>query len=141
MNIVGIDISGREVRIIALKKEGEVITNYTGKYKPIKLEDDENAENVILFRDTLFATLNSFTPDIIVINYRDSKATGKYAPSAISFKIEGLIQLYDKAKIFFTKPQTIAAYFKKNSIELIPSYSYQTDALKLAYHYIKTKFQ
>lgn len=139
MKVIGIEISGRDVRIVALENVDGVITNYSGKYKPIRLEDDEIAENVVLFRNTLFATLESFTPEIIVINYRDSKATGKYAPSAISFKIEGLIQLYDKATITFTKPQTIAAFYKKNSVDITPDYSYQTYALRLADHYLKTK--
>lgn len=138
MKVVGIDVSGRDVRIIALEKDNELITNYTGKYKPIRLEDDEIASNVVLFKNTLFATIQSFAPDVIVINYRDSKAVGKYAPSAISFKIEGLIQLYDKANICFTKPQTIAAFYKKKTLELTAEYVYQKDALKLAHHYLKT---
>lgn len=139
MKVIGVDIAGRDVRIIALEKSYGTIINYTRKYKPIRLEDDEIAENVILFKNTLFATIESFSPDVIVINYRDSKAGGKYAPSAISFKTEGLIQLYDKASIVFTKPQTISAFFKKNSLELTTDYVYQQDALRLAYHYLKTK--
>jgi len=139
MKVLGLEISGRDVRIIALEKAEGVISNYTGKYKPIRLEDDENSGNVLLFKNTLFATLESFSPDIVVMNFRDSKASGKYAPSAISFKIEGLIQLYDKAIICFAKPQTISAFFKKNSLEFTPEYSYQTYVLKLAFHHLKTK--
>lgn len=137
MKVVGIDISGRDVRIIALDNRCGEIVNYTGKYKPIRLDDDEIAENVILFKNTLFATIESFSPEVIVINYRAPKGTGKYAPSSISFKIEGLIQLYESAKVLFTKPQTIAAFFKKNSLDITTDYSYQIDALKLAYHYLK----
>lgn len=138
MKVIGIDISGRDVRIISLDNENGDIVNRTGKYKPIRLEDDDKAENTILFKDTLFATIESFSPDIIVINFRDPKAGGRYAPSAISFKIEGLIQLYENASVCFTKPQTIAAFFKKNSLEISIDYKYQIDALKLAYHYLKT---
>lgn len=139
MKVIGVDISGRDVKIIALEKSDGAIINYTRKYKPIRLEDDEISENVILFKDTLFATIESFSPDVIVVNFRDSKAGGKYAPAAISFKIEGLIQLYNKAGIVFTKPQTISAFFKKNSLDLTTDYVYQLDALKLAFHYLKTK--
>lgn len=138
MRVIGIDISGRDVRIIALDESDGTIVNCTGKYKPIRLEDDEVAENTVLFKNTLFATIESFSPDVIVINFRDSKAGGKYAPSSISFKIEGLIQLYENAKICFTKPQTLAAFFKNNNIDLKTDYNYQLDALKLAYHYLKT---
>ena len=71
MKVIGIDIAGRDVRIIALEKSSGTIINYTRKYKPIRLEDDEIAKNVILFKNTLFATIDSFSPDVIVINYRD----------------------------------------------------------------------
>lgn len=138
MKVIGIDISGRDVRIIALNDSTGTIENCTGKYKPIRLEDDNVAQNTIFFKNTLFATIESFTPDVIVYNYRDPKAVGKYAPSSISFKIEGLIQLYENAEICYTKPQTISAYFKKNKLDLETEYKYQTDALKLAYHYFKT---
>jgi hypothetical protein len=139
MKVIGIDISGRDVRIIALDNSKGEIKNCTGKYKPIRLEDDDIAQNTILFKNTLFATIESFTPDVIVYNYRDPNAGGKYSPSSISFKIEGLIQLYENAEICFTKSQTISAYFKKNKLELVTEYKYQADALKLAYHYFKTK--
>jgi|694.fasta_scaffold102897_2 hypothetical protein len=138
MKVIGLEISGREVRIITLDNTTGVIENCTKKYKPIKLEDDEDARNVLLFKNTLFATLDSFSPDVIVFNYRNPNASGKYAPSAISFKIEGLIQLYENAKIHSTKSQTLAAYYKKNKIDISTDFNYQLIALKLAYHYIKT---
>ena len=138
MKAIGIDISGRDVRIIALDNSSGEVKNYTGKYKPIRLDDDEIATNVVLFKNTLFATIESFSPDVIIINYRDPNASGKYAPSSISFKIEGLIQLYENAPIVFTKSQTISAYFKKNTLDITTDFNYQIDALKLAYHYIKT---
>ena len=138
MKVIGIEISGRDVRIIALDNSTGEIVNCTEKYKPIKLEDDEVAENVLLFKNTLFATLESFSPDVIVFNYRNPNASGKYAPSAISFKIEGLIQLYENAEIYSTKSQTLAAFYKKNKLDISTDYNYQLNALKLAYHYIKT---
>ena len=138
MKVLGIEISGREVRIVALKKEGSEIVDYTEKYKPIVLEDDEFSENVLLFRNTLFAAFHSFAPNTIVIKYRNPNGKGQQAPSPISFKIEGLIQTYNNVEIKFTKPQTTAAYFKKNPITIKPNYSYQTEALKVAYHFLKT---
>ncbi len=72
MKKLGIEIKGREVRIVALEKgsNGE-INDVTGNYKPIKLEDDENAQNVILFRKSLHATFESFNPtseELIILN-------------------------------------------------------------------------
>lgn len=36
MKVIGIEIKGREVRIIALEKHDGVITDITGSYKPLK---------------------------------------------------------------------------------------------------------
>ncbi|WP_291146734.1 DUF3010 family protein [Flavobacterium sp. UBA7680] len=136
MKVLGIEISGREVRIIALEKKDEIITNYTAKYKPISLEDDETSNNVVLFKNTLFSVFDNFAPDEIVIKYRNPKGKGVHAPSPISFKIEGLIQIYTQANISFVNPSTLAAYYKKNKVSLEPDYSYQNEALKIAYYFI-----
>ncbi|OYU79942.1 MAG: hypothetical protein CFE23_11855 [Flavobacterium sp. BFFFF1] len=139
MKVLGIEISGREVRIVALEGNNGDITDYTDKYKPVKLEDDEIAENVVLFKNALFAAFENFSPDEIVIKYRNPKGKGLHAPSPISFKIEGIIQLYNKAKISLVNPSTIAAFYKKNTLELNAQHGYQAEALKIAFHHIKTK--
>jgi hypothetical protein len=138
MKVLGIEISGREVRLIALEKKGDDIVNYTNDYKPVKLEDDELASNLVLFKNTLHSTFDSFAPNQIVVKYRNPNGKGQQAPSPISFKIEGIIQLYDKAEISFLKPQTVTAFYKKNTLSLKADYGYQNEALKVAYHYIKS---
>ena len=137
MKVLGIEISGREVRIIALEKKENEIVDYTEKYKPIALEDDEISNNVILFKNTLFSAFDNFAPNEIVIKYRNPKGKGLHAPSPISFKIEGLIQIYSEAKVSFVNPATLAAFYKKNKLDLNPSFSYQNEAMKIAFHYLK----
>ncbi len=83
-----------KVIIAALRKEADEIKNFTGSYKPILMEDDNDAANVILFRNALFATFDSFNPFVILIKTRNPKGKGSYAPSPISFKVEGIIQTY-----------------------------------------------
>lgn len=135
MKVLGVDISGREVRIVALENGGDAIVNNTGTYKPLKLNGDENADTLKLFKNTLFATFDGFGPDVIVYNSRNS--TGKFAGSAMSFKIEGLIQLYENAEVVSTKAQTIAAFYKKNELPVACEFGYQEDAMKLAFHYLE----
>lgn len=144
MKILGIEIKGREVRIVALEKgsNGE-INDVTGNYKPIKLEDDENAQNVILFRKSLHATFESFNPTIIAIKWRNPKpqrnfkeTENNHSASPISFKIEGIIQSFEGADVRLVKPQTSTAFIKKNPIPFKAKYSYQEDALKIAYYQI-----
>lgn len=119
MNVVGVEIKGREVRLVALRSNGAEITDVTGGYKPIKLEGDDDAQNVILFRNALFAVFDNYHPDTIVVKWRNPsppkgfRQENNFGSSPISFKIEGLIQTYEKADIVLIKPQTITAYLKK----------------------------
>lgn len=143
MKVLGIEIKGREIRIVALEDNGGIITDVTGNYKPIKLEDDENAENVKLFKNALHATLSNFDADIIAIRWRNPKpvrgdqSENNNSPSPISFKIEGLIQIYENSKVNLVKPQSSTAYVKKNPLPFDPKYGYQSEALKIAFYQIK----
>lgn len=133
---IGVDIDGRKVIVVVMRNEAGEIKNFTGSYKPILLEDDNNASNVILFRNALFATFDSYNPSVILIKTRNPNGKGSYAPSPISFKVEGIIQTYEKCCVRMVAPQTIAAYFKKNTATLAPKFGYQSDAFNLAYHYL-----
>ena len=143
MRTIGIEIKGREVRIVVLENNEEGIVDITGSYKPLKLEEDEITENVILFRNTLHATFDSFNPDAIVIRWRNPKPAkgfndeNNFGSSPISFKIEGLIQTYESSKIAIIKPQTVTAFLKRNELPIHAKYGYQTEALKMAYYFIK----
>jgi hypothetical protein len=145
-NVIGIEIKGREIRLVALNYDSGDVKDVTGTYKRLILEDDEIAENVILFKNSLFAVFDSFNPSDIVLKWRNPKPAkgfqkdNNFSSSPISFKIEGLIQLYDKASITLIKPQTITAYFRKYELPFEPKYTYQSDALKIAYHHIKTNY-
>lgn len=142
MKVIGIEIKGREVRLVVLENEVNSINDITGNYKPIKLEDDETSQNVILFRNSLFAIFDSFNPDKIVLKWRNPKPAkgfqqeNNFGSSPISFKIEGLIQIYEKAEISLIKPQTVTAYLKKTPLTLSAKYSYQAEALKVAFYQI-----
>jgi hypothetical protein len=143
MKVLGIEIKGREVRIVALEDINGIITDVTGSYKPIKLEDDEIAQNVILFKNSLYATFESFNSDVIAIRWRNPKpprgeqAENNRAASPISFKIEGIIQSFEGASVIIIKPQTSTAYIKKNPLPFNATFGYQLDALKIAYYCIK----
>ncbi len=143
MKVLGVEIKGREVRMVLLENKSGIISDISGNYKPLKLEDDENAQNVVLFKNALHATLESFSPDIIAIRWRNPKpvksqqAESNNTASPISFKIEGLIQIFDNAKVYLIKPQSSTAFIKKNPLPFNAKFAYQTEALKIAYYQIK----
>lgn len=133
---IGIEIDGRKVIACVLKKDDGEIENCTGNYKPIILENDDVAANVVLFRNSLFATFDAYNPSVIIIKARNPKGKGAYAPSPISFKVEGIIQTYEKCDVRLIAPQTVAAYFKKRTPVISPKFGYQEAAFNLAYHHL-----
>ena len=96
----------------------------------MELEDDRNGEELKSFMNELHSYFDSINPDKIGIVTRMTK--GKFAASPISFKIEGLIQLYNKISIDFVTPQALTAYFKKNELPLPLDHKYQEKAMKMA---------
>jgi len=130
MKTIGIEISKTKVIFIALEQSNGELVNITGKRKSITLADDRDGNELKAFMEELHSYFDSIQPDKIGIVTRMTK--GKFAASPISFKIEGLIQLYPKVEIEFVTPQGLTGYFKKNELTLAPDHNYQEKALKLA---------
>ena len=130
MKTIGIEISKKKVIFIALEQTNGVFVNITGKRKSIELEDDRDGKELKVFMKELHSYFDSINPDKIGIVTRMTK--GKFSASPFSFKIEGLIQLYDKVAIEFVTPQGLTGYFKKNELPLSPDHNYQEKAIKLA---------
>ena len=131
MKTIGIEISNKKVICVILAKhEDQSYVNLTGKQKTFELNDDRNGEELQMFMDKLHSHFDSINPDKIGIVTRQTK--GKFAASPVSFKIEGLIQLYKKTEIDFVTPQALTAYFKKNELPLELDHKYQEKAMKMA---------
>jgi hypothetical protein len=130
MKTIGIEIDKKKVIFIALELINGSYTNITGKRKSIELVDDRDGKELKSFMKGLHSYFDSINPDKIGIVTRMTK--GKFSASPFSFKVEGLIQLYDKVEIDFITPQGLTAYFKKNEIPLSMDHKYQEKAMKLA---------
>lgn len=130
MKTIGIEISNKKVIFVALEQTNDTFENITGKQKSMELKDDRESKELHSFMNELHSYFDSMNPDKIGIVTRMSK--GKFAASPISFKIEGLIQLYKKVAIEFVTPQALTAYFKKNKMPLPLDHKYQEKAMKMS---------
>jgi hypothetical protein len=74
-----------------------------------------------------------------VIGVDIDKTKGRFKSAPLSFKIEGLIQCYEKLEIEFLPLITISTYFKKNNFNLQLEHNYQEPAAKLAYFLFSNK--
>ena len=128
MKIIGIEISNKKVILVTLEKTNGIFVNITGK-KYMELEDDRDAQKLRNFMNALHSYFDSIDPDKIGILTRMAK--GKFSASPVSFKIEGLIQLYKKRDVEFVTPQALTAYFKKNEIQFTIDHKYQEKAMRL----------
>jgi hypothetical protein len=132
MKTVGIQISGSEAIIVVLEEDGENIIQLPESTK-VKIDNHDDALQVKQFRDQIDVLLDAIKAEKIGVLARNPKAKGRMAPSPLSFKLEGIIQLYDKQDIEFIWPQSIHAFKKKNKIPET-SLKYQQDAYNVAFY-------
>ena len=132
MRSIGIQIKGAEAILVVLEKdenENIVQTNDSVKFK---IDDPTNATQVKQFRDQINSAFDLIKPDRIAIVSRNANAKGDRTPSPVSFKLEGIIQLYEKVEIQIVWKQTTTPYFKKHPTALKAKNKYQDDAFEIA---------
>ncbi len=133
MKAIGIEIDKKRAICFALEKDSQgTFINLTGAFRYLEIKDDQDNSEIKNFQSAIFAFFNSINPDTIAILARQTK--GRFSSSTYSFKLEGLIQCYDKAAVEFVSPRTVAAYYKKNALSVPFDHNYQENATKLAYY-------
>lgn len=137
MKALGIEIRGNEAIFCALEKNNGNLTDITGKLTKIELTNDEKSDEIYRFVEVIHSHFDSLNIDKIGILKRSKSIKGNYITSPISFKLEGLIQTYKKKEIDFIAPQTLNAYFKKNTKGVSPKYKYQESSCDLAIYLLK----
>jgi hypothetical protein len=115
MTICGIEMSASEVRLVLLQGDKENFTLVETEPRKIKLTDDADQAEVKAFRDSIFAYFRENQVTEIVIKKRGKK--GDFSGGPVGFKLEGIIQLYEKCPVSLIAPQTISAVHKKYAIE------------------------
>ena len=132
MKVLGISIEANKAIFSALEKDAnQMITEISNAPKKLELKDHLDSKEVRSFTNDLHAYLEQQPFDKVGIITRGTK--GRFAASPISFKIEGLIQIFPNMEIDFLAPATLRAFYKKNENTIEPKYSYQKDACDLAF--------
>jgi len=138
MKAIGIDIDKTKAIFYVLEKDASGnITNLTGAFKYVILSNDTDNSAVRAFQSAVHAIFDDIHPDRIAILKRQTKGRFKAAP--LSFKVEGLIQCYEKLEIEFFPLITISTHFKKNNFDLQLEHNYQERAAELAYFLLSDK--
>lgn len=111
MKICGIELKANNIILAVIEnKEYQNI-----KTKKLTLEDDEKQEDIRKFCNEFLLFLEQEKIEKIVIKKRAKK--GNFAGGAVTFKLEGLIQLNPLCEVELISAQSINAFEKKNQIE------------------------
>ncbi len=111
MNICGIELKANNVILVVLKNSEYIDI----KIKKIVLEDDEKQEDIRKFCNEFLDFLQKNEIEKVFIKKRAKKGT--FSGGAVTFKLEGLIQLNPFCSVDLISAQSISTFEKKNQIE------------------------
>ena len=113
MVVCGIEMAASEARLVLLDGNKSAFHHVNIEPRKLKIANDENADEVRAFRDTLYTFLRENKVEMIAIKKRGKK--GDYAGGPIGFKLEAIVQLYEECPIVLIAPATISARIKKQT--------------------------
>ena len=111
MNICGIELKANNVILVMLKNNEYLET----KIKKLIIEDDEKQEDIRKFCNEFLDFLQKNEIEKVFIKKRAKKGT--FSGGAVTFKLEGLIQLNPFCSVDLISAQSISTFEKKNQIE------------------------
>lgn len=111
MNICGIELKANNVILVVINDNKYIET----KIKKLIIEDDEKQEDIRKFCNEFLDFLQKNEIEKIYIKKRAKKGT--FSGGAVTFKIEGLIQLNPLCSVDLISSQSISTFEKKNQIE------------------------
>jgi hypothetical protein len=135
MKVLGISLEGSTAIFSGLEKTESGIFEISDKLKKVQLKEHLDPKEVQSIYETIQSFLERNNFDQIAIIKRGTKGT--FAASPISFKIEGLIQMYKSTDVEFIAPPTLRAFYKKNENTFSPKYAYQKASNDLAFYLLE----
>lgn len=110
MKVCGIELKANNMVLVVLNDHEYVET----KIKKITLENDEQQDDIRQFCNEFLLFLEHHGIEKIYVKKRAKKGT--FAGGAVTFKMEGLIQLNPHCEVELVSSATISAYEKKHEI-------------------------
>lgn len=111
MKVCGIELKSNNAILTVLENNKFIEL----KIKKIVLDNDENQNDIRIFCNDFLLFLEQNEIEKVYIKKRAKK--GNFAGGAVTFKIEGLIQLNPLCEVELVSSQTISSFEKKNNIE------------------------
>jgi len=132
MIVCGIEMAASESRLVLLDGNKSDFHHINVEPRKLKIADDENADEIRAFRNTLYAFLQENEVEVVAIKKRGKK--GDYSGGPIGFKLEAITQLYDGCPIVLIAPASISVIMKKHTADIPTTLKkYQYSAFQTAF--------
>ena len=132
MRVCGVEIKASDAIVLVIDGTKENFGIIDTGIKKITLGDTNNAEDVQTFKEAFHAFVKNHNIDKIGIKKRNTK--GQFAGGAISFKVEGIIQLSKDATVELIAPASISSTIKKEPPPAASHmFAYQKSSYETAY--------
>ncbi|MFK2822365.1 DUF3010 family protein [Arcobacter sp. YIC-80] len=116
MKLCGVELKANNAIFSVFEKNDDDIVIYIDlKIKKITLDDDESFEDIKTFSNNVNDFLKDNKIEKVFIKKRAKK--GNFAGGAVTFKMEGIIQLNDICDVTLVSSQSVNSFEKKNMIE------------------------
>jgi hypothetical protein len=129
MKICGVEIKSNKANLVILDWNDGNINLINTSVKSITLNDSNSQSDIESFKTTILDFFTNHNIDLVAIKQRTS--SGNFGASGLSFKIEALIQLYDK-EVKIVNSKTIDKILKGKQINNFNVLQYQKGALETA---------
>ncbi|MGF1683194.1 DUF3010 family protein [Photobacterium minamisatsumaniensis] len=116
MKICAVELRSNEAIICLLTKENGLFDIPECRSQKFIMQDMLDNEQMRKFQATFAKLLEDYQVDRVVIRTRETR--GKFAGSAIGFKLEAAIQLIDGVEVDFMSNQDIKQKMKRNPLSI-----------------------
>ncbi len=116
MIVCGMEMAASESRLVLLSGKKSDFCHIDVKPRKLKIADDETAENIRAFRDSLFAFLCKNNVVMVAIKKRGKK--GEYAGGPVGFKLEAIAQLYEECPVNLIAARTITVNINRHAPQI-----------------------
>lgn len=115
--ICGVELKGHEAILsIVERNEDNIISVRRTEINRIALRDSDDRESVKEFKNKINQFFYNNEVEKVCIKKRGKK--GEFSGGADSFKMEAMIQDSNAKEVTLVSPQKIAAYQKKNNVDI-----------------------
>ena len=135
MKICGVDLVGNDAVICLLFKESQQFNIPECRVRKLRLPKDHSRGDLQYFKVSFAKLMSDYKIDKVAIRERMPK--GKFAGSAISFKLEAVIQLISEIDVEVLSPSQIKTAQKESQLPIAFEDTglkvFQKDAFIVAY--------